>query len=82
MTQRHYKIHFMMLPMCMLSTLRVIKSRRVRWAEHVAHMENKRGAYRVLVASPLGRPKCGWEDIIMDLQEVGWGGIGTDGGCL
>jgi len=45
-----------MLPMCILSTPQVIKSRRVRWVEHVAHTEDKRGAYRVLVASPLGRP--------------------------
>jgi len=59
----------------MLSTPRVIKSRRARWAKHVAHMEYKRGAHRNLVASPLGRPKCRWEDIIKDLQEVGWGGI-------
>ena len=41
----------------------------------MAHMEDKRGAYRVLVASSLGRPKCRWEDIIVDLQEVGWGGM-------
>jgi hypothetical protein len=53
----------------------VIKSRRVRWAEHVAHVEDKRGAYRVLAASPLGRPKCRRKDIVMDLQEVGWGGM-------
>jgi hypothetical protein len=38
-------------------------------------MEDKRGAYRVLVVSPLGRPKCRWEDIVLDLQEVGWGGM-------
>jgi len=46
-----------MLPMFMLSTPWAIKSRRVRWAEHMAHMEDKRGAHRVLMASPLGRPK-------------------------
>jgi hypothetical protein len=38
-------------------------------------MEDKRGAYRVLVASTLGRPKYRWEDIVMDLQEVGWRGL-------
>jgi hypothetical protein len=38
-------------------------------------MEDKRGPYRVLVARPLGRPKCRWEDIVMDLQVVGWGGM-------
>jgi hypothetical protein len=55
--------------------IRVIKLRRMRWAEHVAHMGEKRGAYRILVGRrPLGRPRCRWEDNIkMDLQEVGWG---------
>jgi hypothetical protein len=39
------------------------------------------GAYRILVGRPegrrpLGRPRCRWEDDIkMDLQEVGWGGM-------
>ena len=42
--------------------VRVIKSRRMRWAEHVAHMGERRGVYRVLVGkpeekSPLGRPR-------------------------
>ena len=39
----------------------------------MAHMEDERAAHRDLVVSPLGRPKCRWQDIIMDLQEVGWG---------
>jgi hypothetical protein len=62
--------------------IRVIKSRRMRWAGHVARMGEKRGAYRILVGSPegrrqLGRPKRRWEDNIkMDLQEVGWVGMG------
>jgi hypothetical protein len=61
--------------------IRVIKSRRMRWAVHVAHMGEGRGAYRVLVGrpegrKPLGRPRRRWEDNIKeDLQEVGWGGI-------
>ena len=52
---------------------RVIKSRIIRWAEHVARMGEGRGVYRVLVARPegkrpLGRPRCRWEDNIkMDL---------------
>jgi hypothetical protein len=56
---------------------RVIKSRRMRWAGHVAQMGEERGVYRVLVRTPegkgpLGRPRRGWEDNInMDLQEVG-----------
>jgi hypothetical protein len=57
--------------------IRVIKSRRMRWAEHVAHMGKGRGACRILVGRPegrrpLGRPRHRWEDNIeMDLQEVG-----------
>ena len=57
--------------------VRVINSRRMRWAGHVAHMGERRGVYRVLVGKPegkrpLGRPRRRWEDNIrMDLQEVG-----------
>ena len=56
--------------------VRVVKSRRMRWAGHVARMGNGRGVYRVLVGKPegmrpLGRPRRRWEDNIkMDLQEV------------
>ena len=59
----------------------VIKSRRMRWAAHVARMGERRGVYRVLVGKPegkrpLGRPRRRWEDNIkMDLQEVGCGGM-------
>ena len=59
--------------------LRVIKSKRMRWAGHVARMGEERGAYRVLVGKPegkrpLGRPRRRWVDNIrMDLQEVGCG---------
>jgi transcription termination factor 2 len=59
--------------------VRVVKSRRMRWAGHVAHMEEERGVHRVLVGKlegkrPLGRPRRKWEDKIkMDLQEVGVG---------
>jgi len=59
--------------------MRVIKSRRMRWAGHVARMGDERGVYRVLVGKPegrkpLGRPRCRWvENIRMDLQEVGCG---------
>ena len=59
--------------------VRVIKSRRMRWVGHVAHMGEERGVYRVLVGkpegkTPLGRPRRGWVDNIrMDLQEVGCG---------
>jgi len=57
----------------------VIKSRRMRWAGHVARMGEKRGVYRVLVGKPegrrpLGRRRSRWVDYIrMDLQEVGCG---------
>ena len=57
----------------------VIKSRRMRWVGHVAHMGEERGVYRVLVGKlevkrPLGRPRRRWVDTIrMDLQEVGCG---------
>ena len=62
----------------------MIKSRRMRWAGHVARMRKRRGVYRVLVGKsagkrPLGRPRRRWEDNIkMDLQEVGCGGYGLD----
>ena len=61
--------------------VRVIKSRRMRWAGHVARMGEGRGVYRILVGKPerkrpLGKPSCRWEDNIkMDLQEVGCGGM-------
>jgi len=57
--------------------VRVIKSRRMRWAGHVARMGEERGVYRVLMGKPegwrpLGRPRRRWVDNIrMNLQEVG-----------
>jgi len=59
--------------------VRVIKSRRIRWAGHVARMGEERGVYRALVGKPEGRRPLGrlrgrWVDIIRtDLQEVGCG---------
>jgi hypothetical protein len=59
--------------------MRVVKSRRMRWAGNVARKREDRGVHRVLVGRPegkrqLGRPRCRWEDNIkMDLQEVGGG---------
>ena len=59
--------------------VQVIKSRRMRWAGHVARMDEERGVYRVLVAKPegrrpLGRPRLRWVDNIRtDLQVVGCG---------
>jgi hypothetical protein len=57
--------------------VRVIKSRRMRWVGHVAHMGEGRGVYRILVWRPkckraLGRLRRWWEDDIkMDLREIG-----------
>ena len=61
--------------------MRVIKSRIMRWAGHVARMGEERGVYRVLVGKtkgrrPLGRPRRRWVyNIRMDLQEVGCGHV-------
>jgi hypothetical protein len=69
---------------CSPDIVRLIKSRRMRWMEHVAHMGEGRNVYRVLVGKPegkrpMGRPRCRWVDNIkMHLQEVGCGGYGLD----
>jgi len=74
---------------CSPNIVRVIKSRRMGWAGHVARMGEERGVYRVLVGKPegrrpLGRPRRRWADNIrMDLQEVGcvymdWIGLAQD----
>jgi len=66
---------------CSSNIVQGIKSRRMRWVGHVARMGECRGVYRVLVGKregkrPLGRPRRRWEDNIkMDLQEVGCGGM-------
>jgi len=66
---------------CSPNTVWMIKSSRMRWTGHVARMGERRGVYRVLVGKPdrkrpLGRPRRRWEDNIkMDLQEVGCGGM-------
>jgi len=61
--------------------VQMIKSRRVRWAGHVARMGEERAVYRVLVGKtegkrPLGRPRRRWVfKIRVDLQEVGFGHV-------
>ena len=56
--------------------VRMIKSRRLRWAGHVATMEEGRTAFKILTRKPtgkrpLGRPRCRWEDNIrMDLKKT------------
>jgi len=77
--------------------VRVIKSRRMRWVGHAAHMGEWRGVYRILVGEsegkrPLGRPRRSWEDNIrLYLREVegsmgrtgfSWLRIGSSGGLL
>jgi hypothetical protein len=63
------------------SIIRVIKSREMRWAGHVARVGRKRNAYRMLVGKPegkrpLGRPKRRWDNSIrIDLRGIGWGGM-------
>jgi hypothetical protein len=76
--------------------IRQIKSRRMRWAVHVASMGEDREVYKVMVGKPegkrsLGRPRRRWEDVIrIDLREIGWRvwirsnwlRVGTGGGLL
>jgi hypothetical protein len=52
----------------------------MRWTGNVARIRTG-NAYRILVGEPkekrpLGRPRCRWENIVMDLREMGW--IGMD----
>jgi hypothetical protein len=56
------------------SIIRIIKSRRMRWAGHMARMVEKRNVYRLLVGKakgkrPLGRPRCRMDNIKMGLLE-------------
>ena len=81
---------------CSPNIVRMIKSRRMRWAGHVARMEEGRGLYGVLMGKPKGRRTLGRSsrrcehNIKMNLQEVGcgvwtgssWLRIGTGGGHL
>jgi hypothetical protein len=61
--------------------IQVMKTRRLRWEEHVARMGERRGVYRALAGKPegrrpLGRLRCRLEDNIkVGLREVGWGGM-------
>jgi hypothetical protein len=53
----------------------------MRWVEHVVHVGERRGVYRVLVGKsevkrPLETPRCRWDvSIMMDLKEMGCGGM-------
>jgi hypothetical protein len=63
------------------SIIRIIKSRRLRWAGQVTRMREKRNAYRLLVGKSEGkrqleRPRRRWEDNSrIDLGEVGWSDV-------
>jgi hypothetical protein len=65
----------------MPSIIIMIKSRRMKWAGHVARMREKRNAYRILVGKPVGKrplgiPRGRWEDNIkMVMRELGSGGM-------
>jgi hypothetical protein len=64
--------------------IKQMKSRRIRWAGHVARTGEERNVNRFLVGNPerkrpLVRPRRRWEDgIKMDVREIGWGGCGVD----
>ena len=64
---------------CSPNIIRVIKSRRIRWAGHVARLRETKGVHRFVVGKPegkrtLGRHRRRWEDNIkMELQKVGCG---------
>jgi hypothetical protein len=59
--------------------MRIIKSKRIRWAVHVARMGEKMNVYRLLVGKPEGKrrlekPRCRWiNNIKMDLIDIGLG---------
>jgi hypothetical protein len=63
------------------SIIRMITSRRMRWARHLTRKWAKRNAYKVLVGKPEGkrpteRPRRTWEDKInVDIREIEWGGM-------
>jgi hypothetical protein len=66
------------------SIIRAIKSRNMRSAGHVARMDAKRNACRILVGKPegkrsLGRPRRRWEDSIKNDLRMGWCGLDSSG---
>ena len=63
--------------------VRVIKSRRLRWAGHIARMEEDRRAFKIFTGKPtgkrpLGRPKHRWEDYIRMILEENWVDLAQD----
>jgi hypothetical protein len=61
--------------------IRKLKSRRMRWARHVAQVGEKRNTYAILVGKSEGktslrRPRCKWVgNKKIDLREIGWNGM-------
>jgi hypothetical protein len=74
LTRGWRKLHIEELHNFYSSPIITIKSRRIRWAGHVARMGKQRNAYRVLVGkperkTPLGRSRCRWVNSVkMDLS--------------
>jgi hypothetical protein len=63
-----------------VSIIRIIKSRRMRWAGHISQMGGNRNAYRILAGKPegkrpLGRPRRRWVDNNKMDREIGWDGV-------
>jgi hypothetical protein len=76
----HEKLHNLYLSPNIFTQM---KSRRFRWAGHVACMRKDRKVYKVLVGnperkSPLGRPRHRWDGIRIYLGEIVWDGGGAD----
>ena len=67
---------------CTPNNIQAIRSQRMRWARHVARMEDNRNAYRVSVGQTeevrsIGRSRCRWKcNIKTHLQEIGWESVG------
>jgi hypothetical protein len=59
--------------------IRMIKSRRMRWAGHVARRWEKRNAYRILVEKPERKRRMWVYNIKIDLREIGWYGLDRSG---
>jgi hypothetical protein len=66
---------------CNSIVIRMIKSRKIRWAGHVARMEENGNAYGIFVGypegkRPLGKPRRSWMDEIkMNLRDIEWDGV-------
>jgi hypothetical protein len=79
--QEHINHEFRRYETCSVIHFRMIKSKRMRWAGHVARMGEKRNAYRIFVGKPEGKRPLGRtrrrrvDNIKMDLREIGCDGM-------